>query len=99
MMAKEKTLEVPQTQLTETGDALFVCTHTGGEVYIAGDFNEWNPKSHRMLKREGIFQRKLKLTPGTHEYKFIVDGEWQTDPTATEQRPNDFGSMNSVIHV
>lgn len=99
-MAKERMMEVLQTQMTETGEALFVCTHTGGgEVYIAGDFNEWNPRSHRMTRREGWFQRKLKLTPGVHEYKFVVDGEWQTDPTAPEQRPNEFGSLNSVIHV
>jgi hypothetical protein len=99
IMSKGKLLEVLQTQLTDTGEALFVCTHTGGEVYIAGDFNEWNPRSIRMTKREGCFQRKLKLAPGTHEYKFVIDGEWQTDPTTTEQRSNEFGSMNSVIHV
>jgi 1,4-alpha-glucan branching enzyme len=98
IMSKEK-MEILQTQMMETGEALFVYTHNGGEVFIAGDFNEWNPRSHRMNKREGFFQRKLKLTPGTHEYKFIVDGEWQTDPSAAEQCPNEFGSMNSVIHV
>jgi 1,4-alpha-glucan branching enzyme len=97
-MAKDK-LDNLQTQLTDAGEALFVCTHSGGEVFVAGDFNEWNPRSHKMTKREGFFQRKLKLAPGMHEYKFIVDGEWQTDPFAQEQRPNDFGSMNSVIHV
>jgi 1,4-alpha-glucan branching enzyme len=98
-MAREKMMDVLQTQRTEHGEALFVCMHEGDEVYIAGDFNEWNPRSHRMTRREGWFQRKLKLTPGPHEYKFIVDGEWHTDPAAPEQRPNEFGSMNSVIHV
>lgn len=99
-MLKEKLLDAPQTQLTETGEALFVCTHTGAaEVYLAGDFNEWNPRSHRMFKKEGYFKRKLKLAPGAHEYKFVADGEWLTDPTAVEQRPNEFGSLNSVIHI
>jgi 1,4-alpha-glucan branching enzyme len=99
-MLNEKLMEAPQTQLTESGEALFVCTHSGAaEVYLAGDFNQWNPRSHRMFKREGYFKRKLKLAHGAHEYKFVVDGEWLTDPTATEQRPNEFGSLNSVIHI
>ena len=98
-MMKEKLADAPQTQLTETGEALFVCRHAGAEVYLAGDFNEWNPRSHRMFKREGYFKRKLKLEPGAHEYKFVVDGEWITDPTAAEQRANGFGSLNSVIRV
>jgi len=99
-MTKDKMLlDAPQTQLTETGEALFVCTHTGGEVFLAGDFNEWNPRSHRMFKKEGHFKRKIKLAPGAHQYKFVVDGEWVTDPAATEQRPNEFGSLNSVIHI
>ena len=99
-MTRDKMLlDAPQTQLTEAGDALFVCTHTGGEVFLAGDFNEWNPRSHRMFKKEGCFKRKLKLAPGAHEYKFVVDGEWVADPAAREQRPNEFGSLNSVIHI
>ena len=98
-MTKDKLVEIPQTQSTENGETLFVCTHDGTEVYLAGDFNEWNPRSHRMNRREGFFQRRLKLSPGAHEYKFIVDGEWRTDPAAAEQRPNNFGSMNSVIRV
>ena len=96
---KGKLLDSPQTQPTGTGEALFVCPGMGNEVFIAGDFNEWNPSSHRMIKKDGCFKRKLKLDPGAHEYKFIVDGEWITDPAALEQRPNAFGSMNSVIRV
>lgn len=103
-MAKDKMeiqsiQQIQQTQLTENGEALFVYPNTGAEVFVAGDFNQWNPRTHRLTKREGMFQRRLKLSPGAHEYKFIVDGEWQTDPAAQEQRPNEFGSLNSVIHI
>jgi len=98
-MTKVRVLDTPQTQLTDTGEAIFVCTHTGSEVFLAGDFNAWNPRSHRMTRKDGCFKRKLKLEPGAHEYKFVVDGEWLVDPNAVEQRPNEFGSMNSVIHV
>jgi 1,4-alpha-glucan branching enzyme len=98
-MTKVKEMDAPRTQPTETGDIVFVCTFAGAEVFLAGDFNDWNPRSHRMTRRDGAFQKKLKLAPGSYEYKFVVDGEWRTDPSAPEQRPNEFGSMNSVIHV
>ncbi len=98
-MTKVKEMDAPRKRSTEAGEALFVCTFTGAEVFLAGDFNNWNPRSHRMTRKEGAFQRKLKLPPGTYEYKFVVDGEWRNDPTAVEQRPNQYGSMNSVIHV
>lgn len=97
-MAKIKEMHAPG-QATEADSILFTCTFSAGEVYLAGDFNDWNPRSHRMTRKDGVFQKRLKLAPGSHEYKFIVDGEWRTDPSAAEQRPNEFGSLNSVIHV
>jgi 1,4-alpha-glucan branching enzyme len=97
-MMKEKLLDAPQTQMTEAGEALFVCTHTGGEVFLAGDFNEWNPRSHRMFKKEGYFKRKIKLAPGAHQYKFVVSGsEWILDPTNPDQVDDGSGNMNSLF--
>lgn len=98
-MTKVKETEAPHERETESCVALFVCKLAGDEVFLAGDFNNWNPRSHRMTGKEGAFQKKLKLAPGRHEYKFVVDGEWRIDPSAAEQQPNEFGSMNSVIHV
>jgi len=97
-MTKVREMDAPRHS-TEAGVTLFVCTFAGAEAFLVGDFNHWNPKSHRMTRKDGIFQKKLKLAPGRYEYKFIVDGEWRIDPSAGEQRPNEFGSMNSVIHV
>jgi 1,4-alpha-glucan branching enzyme len=96
-MTKVKEMDAPQKHSTEGGVTVFVCTLGGAEVFLAGDFSDWNPI--RMSNKEGAFQKKLRLAPGRYEYKFIVDGEWRTDPSAVEQRPNEFGSMNSVIHV
>ena len=39
------------------------------------------------------------LPPGAYEYKFVVDGEWLTDPGNPEVRPNAFGTYNSVLLV
>jgi 1,4-alpha-glucan branching enzyme len=69
------------------------------KVFLAGDFNGWAPAATRMTKRNGAFRRRMQLDPGEHHYKFVVDGEWQIDPAAMAQVPNDMGSMNSVVTV
>jgi 1,4-alpha-glucan branching enzyme len=69
------------------------------QVYLAGDFNAWDPASTRMLKRNGVFRKRVDLAPGQHEYKFVVDGEWKTDPKAAAQVANDVGTLNSVVCV
>ena len=33
-----------------------------------------------MTKSGSIFSATVTLTPGVHEYKFVVDGNWITDP-------------------
>jgi 1,4-alpha-glucan branching enzyme len=68
-------------------------------VFLAGDFNGWDPATSRMTKRNGAFRKRMQLDPGEHQYKFVVDGEWQTDPAAMAQVPNNMGSMNSVVTV
>lgn len=98
-MTKLREMQAPRKHSAAGGGTLFVCTFDAAEVYLAGDFNDWNPRSDRMVKRDGAFQKKMKLQSGSYEYKFVVDGEWRIDPAASEQRPNQFGSMNSVIHV
>lgn len=73
----------------------------GSDVFVAGSFNNWNPKKHRMKDNPGSGHCKtaLVLPPGRHEYKFIVNGEWRVDPNCPEWAPNDQGSLNSVITV
>jgi len=69
------------------------------EVFLVGDFNNWNPMADRMVKNRGAFRKTKQLAPGEYQYKFLVDGEWHTDPSAPGQVPNSFGTMNSLIHV
>ena len=81
---------------------LFECeAPPGAEVFVAGEFNGWDPTSHRLSDRgkPGHFRRYIFLLPGRIEYKFIVDGEWQIDPDCTSWSPNRFGSLNSVVEV
>jgi peroxiredoxin len=52
-------------------------------VYLAGDFNEWKPTALKMNgpDAKGLFEAKVELSKGTHEYKFVLDGtRWRFDP-------------------
>ena len=69
-------------------------------VYLVGDFNDWDRKRTPLQKDgDGKWHRNLSLSPGRHEYRFIVDGEWISDPNATESVQNEFGTDNSIVRV
>jgi 1,4-alpha-glucan branching enzyme len=69
-------------------------------VFLLGDFNDWNQKKHEMKKNDdGIYRKTLMLSPGTYEYKFLVDGQWKNDPLKELAPMNCFRTMNNVIHV
>lgn len=66
-------------------------------VYIAGTFNNWDVTSNPLKKEwTGMWKTSLKLVPGKYEYKYIVDGSWQNDPSCQSCVPNDFGSANCI---
>jgi 1,4-alpha-glucan branching enzyme len=70
-------------------------------VSVAGTFNDWDPVRNPMKNNpnSGKFATTVVLSPGRHEYKFVVNGEWRADPNCAEAAPNDCGSMNSVLTV
>jgi len=70
------------------------------EVLVAGSFNEWNPERTPLAAASnGRWTGDLKLSPGRHEYLFVVDGQWLPDPNARESVENPFGGKNSVLKV
>lgn len=50
------------------------------EVYLSGSFNGWNSKELAMDQTADGWKIAYHLAPGYYEYKFIVDGQWITDP-------------------
>jgi 1,4-alpha-glucan branching enzyme len=75
-----------------------------GNVSVVGSFNNWDIFSHPLKrnnngKEDGEWQKAIYLEPGTHEYRFVVDGVWNNDPSCGEFRANEFGSSNCVLHV
>ena len=66
-------------------------------VSIAGDFNQWNPSSHPLQQdTKGTWRISLDLKPGKHEYRFLLDGEWQNDPNCDSFVENPFGTSNCL---
>jgi len=74
-------------------------------VSIAGTFNDWNVDSHPMKRSRkekngyNSWQIPMRLSPGTYQYLFFVDGTWWNDPTSNQYIANVFGSLNNVIEV
>ena len=50
------------------------------EVYLVGDFNQWNPTVERMERVDDHFEVGLFLVAGEYRYQFVVDGKWMPDP-------------------
>ena len=80
----------------------FVFVDSGAaSVALVGDFNEWT-KGATELKRSGapgVWTVAVPLTPGRHEYAFIINGSrWVADPLAIRSS-DDFGTESSVIRV
>lgn len=73
----------------------------GKAVYLAGEFNQWDPTAKKMAykARSGLYSVTLKLEPGTYQYKYVLDGIWCADPENVNCVPNDQGTFNSVITV
>jgi len=70
-------------------------------VTVAGDFNDWNTDAVALEDSEqnGHFVAMVALPPGLHEYMFLVDGVWVTDPTVSERRPDGFGRQNALLRL
>ena len=84
--------------------------HTGGvldghslatAVALTGSFVGWAgtaPPAISFAKGiDGAWTGSFAFVAGTHQYKYIVDGSWITDPTNPNQVDDTFGGFNSVI--
>ncbi|MFZ4562182.1 MAG: glycogen-binding domain-containing protein [Bacteroidales bacterium] len=49
-------------------------------IVVAGNFNVWNTGELFMVKTADGWQLPYVLDAGNYEYKYVVDGEWITDP-------------------
>ena len=70
-------------------------------VQIAGDFNGWNPEVLNYTDDHGnpAWEKFFSLPSGTYQYKYLVDGQWITDPGNKETIDDSLGGANSVVSV
>jgi 1,4-alpha-glucan branching enzyme len=96
-MAKKTNLNISGNRRTQTfsfraPDAL--------SVQLVGDFTQWQERPINLHKgADGVWRTAVPLPPGTHHYRFLVDGEWRDDPECTLRTPNPFGGENMTRQV
>lgn len=69
-------------------------------VQLVGDFTHWQERPINLQRgADGVWRTTVHLEPGTHHYRFLVNGEWRDDPECTLREPNPFGSEDMLRQV
>lgn len=78
---------------------LFVKAKDLNEVFVVGDFNNWQVTDTYKLHRVGsdIWSINLFLGKGTYRYKFVAQDRWFTDPYNKLAENDQFGGKNSLL--
>lgn len=103
MAEQDLSLGLPQLKKLASGEyeVTFAYKPPGKveSVYLAGTFNDWKETAQQMEgpDADGRYTAKVTLKPGSHEYKFVIDGKrWRSDPG----NPHHAGYFrNSVLKV
>lgn len=56
------------------------------QVSLVGDFNNWNMFGTPLAKTESGWECKIDLPKGKYVYKFIIDGDWTSDPSTPKNK-------------
>jgi 1,4-alpha-glucan branching enzyme len=69
-------------------------------VQLVGEFTRWQERPINLQKGpDGVWRTTVELSPGTHHYRFLVDGQWRDDPECILRTPNPFGSEDMMRQV
>lgn len=68
-------------------------------VSVAGSFSGWQPTIKLRESAPGLWTAVVPLTPGVHDYLFLIDrAEWVADPSARAVEDG-FGGVNSRLFL
>ncbi len=91
-------VQVPSAPIPTADGVLFTLkAPEAHSVQVAGDFNSWLPDGNEMQFSSGVWRKIIALTPGRYRYRYVVDGQWRTDPMNPEVEPSPYGDFDSVI--
>jgi hypothetical protein len=69
------------------------------KITLTGSFNSWDANTIILQKKGNSWETKLYLHDGMHTYRFLVDGQWFTDPANPVTIKDIDGHINSVINL
>lgn len=78
---------------------LFRGANGASKVQLAASFTDWQFHALDMRRTDSGWVLPVKLGPGKYWYKFIIDGNWTTDPNNQNQEGDGQGNTNSVFYV
>jgi 1,4-alpha-glucan branching enzyme len=89
-----------KTKIGGSAQAFSLRAPDASSVQLVGDFTQWQERPINLQKSaDGVWQATVKLSPGTHHYRFLVDGQWRDDPDCTLRTPNPFGGEDMTRQV
>ena len=72
---------------------------TKNQVYLVGDFNNWDANAMPLSKKSSKWTTEIKLKPGEYQFKYLANGNWYNDHSADKYLPSPFGGDNSVVVI
>jgi len=70
------------------------------QVEIIGSFTGWKRVPLLKIGTSGYWEGVFELSEGEHRYSYILEGDEPcADPTVLSMEKDDFGGINSIIHV
>lgn len=104
--AESEPVQRTTTQVSSNGQTVWVRflypNSDADSVAVAGDFSRWEPVplSPRTVDGKTVWTGLVPVSPGEHEYQFLINGDrWVTDPLAPVKRNDGFGAKNAVLNV
>jgi hypothetical protein len=70
-------------------------------IFLVGDFNSWSTDVTPFVQgRDGVWRAAVDLPAGrSYQFRYLVDGSWQTDYHADGWLDNQYGSQNSLVNA
>ena len=85
--------------VTHSGVMFTLKAPHAARVQLAGDFNGWVLDGNDMSPVGRVWKKVVRLPPGRYQYRYVVDGVWQSDPLNPTVEPTPWGGYNSILVV